>query len=189
MSATKTRTRTRSTKRRGGKMHQFICVDPELCTGCETCESVCSFVHDGEFNPITTRIHRVRIEPLLNIALACQKCEDAPCIRSCPEHALEKDEETGSIIVINDKCNGCGFCIRGCDYGVCTIHIDTEKAILCDLCESMKEEFIDPAQGKVPQCIEVCPKEAISLKDVEQLGEQTRVAAVRRLFPEEAEEA
>ena len=92
------------------RVHQFIIVDPELCTGCETCESVCSFVHDGEFNPINTRIHRVRIEPIFNIALACQKCEDAPCIRSCPEKALDKDED-GSIIVDSDKCNGCGFCI------------------------------------------------------------------------------
>ena len=101
-----------SLKKRGGKMHQFIIIDPDLCTGCETCESVCSFVHDGEFNPINTRIHRVRIEPVFNIALACQKCEDAPCIRSCPEKALDKNEETGSIIVDDDKCNGCAFCIR-----------------------------------------------------------------------------
>ncbi|MBW1814462.1 MAG: 4Fe-4S binding protein, partial [Deltaproteobacteria bacterium] len=57
-----------SLKKRGGKMHQFIIIDPDLCTGCETCESVCSFVHDGEFNPINTRIHRVRIEPVFNIA-------------------------------------------------------------------------------------------------------------------------
>jgi len=100
------------TKKRGGKVHQFIVIDPNLCSGCETCESVCSFVHDGEFNPINARIHRVRIEPVFNIALACQKCEDAPCIRSCPEKALEQNPETGSIIVDDDKCNGCGFCVE-----------------------------------------------------------------------------
>ncbi len=110
------------TKKRGGVVHQFIIVDPNLCSGCEifvqfdrkrkTCESVCSFVHDGEFNPINTRIHRVRIEPVLNVALACQKCDDAPCVRSCPEKALEQDKETGSIIVDDDKCNGCAFCIK-----------------------------------------------------------------------------
>ncbi|MHA1782258.1 MAG: 4Fe-4S binding protein, partial [Promethearchaeota archaeon] len=57
-------------KKRGGVIHQFIVVDPKLCTGCETCESVCSFVHYGEFNPILSRIHRVRIEPVFNIALS-----------------------------------------------------------------------------------------------------------------------
>jgi len=92
-------------------VHSFIIVDPELCTGCETCESVCSFVHDGEFNPMNTRIHRVRIEPVLNVALACQKCENSNCIRACPEHALDKAED-GSIVVDDDKCNGCAYCIE-----------------------------------------------------------------------------
>lgn len=174
-------------KRKKKRLHQYIFVDPELCTGCETCESVCSFVHDGEFNPINTRIHRVRIEPLINIALACQKCEDAPCIRACPEKALDKDQE-GSIVVDDEKCTGCGFCVRACDFGVISLHLENQKALVCDLCEGMKEEFIDPEVGKKePQCIDLCPKEAISLKTVEQIGEGTRIDAVRRLFAEELE--
>ncbi|KKL93826.1 hypothetical protein LCGC14_1870810 [marine sediment metagenome] len=59
----------------------------------------------------------------------------------------------------------------------------TQKAITCDLCVSMKEEFIDEESGKIePQCILVCPKEAISLKDVEQIGEEKQIDAVKRLF-------
>jgi len=164
------------------KFHQFIVVDANLCTGCETCESVCSFVHDSEFNPINTRIHRIRIEPILNVALACQKCDEAPCIKSCPEHALDKDDE-GSIVVDEDKCNGCGFCVRACDFGVMSLHLATMKALTCDLCEGMKEEFIDAEVGKKePQCIAVCPKEAISLKNVVQIGEGTRIEAAKKLF-------
>ncbi|MBY9005532.1 MAG: 4Fe-4S dicluster domain-containing protein [Candidatus Lokiarchaeota archaeon] len=170
------------------KIHQCLIVDPELCTGCETCESVCSFVHDGVFNPINTRIHRVRVEPVFNIALACQKCEDAPCIRACPEKALDKDEG-GSIVVNDDKCNGCGFCIRACQFGCISLHLDSQNALVCDLCENMKEEFIDLEVGKKePQCIVVCPKEAISLKNVEQIGEETRFDAVKRLFSEQIRE-
>ncbi|MHA1459166.1 MAG: 4Fe-4S dicluster domain-containing protein [Promethearchaeota archaeon] len=164
------------------KFHQFIVVDANLCTGCETCESVCSFVHDGEFNPINTRIHRIRIEPILNVALACQKCDEAPCIKSCPEHALDKDDE-GSIVVDEDKCNGCGFCVRACDFGVMSLHLSTMKALTCDLCEGMKEDFIDPEVGKKePQCIAVCPKEAIALLNVVQIGEGTRIEAAKKLF-------
>ena len=171
------------------KFHQFIVVNADLCTGCETCESVCSFVHTGEFNPINSRIHRVRIEPILNIALACQKCDDAPCIRACPEKALTQDGVSGNIIIDNDKCNGCGFCIRACDFGVISLQLDSQKAITCDLCEGMKEEFIDPEVGKKePQCISVCPKEAISLKNVVQIGEETRIEAAKRLFAELIEE-
>jgi Fe-S-cluster-containing dehydrogenase component len=109
-------------------------------------------------------------------------CEDAPCIRACPEKALDKNEG-GSIIVDSDKCNGCGFCIRACDFGVISLHLNTQKALVCDLCESMKDEFIDPAVGKKePQCIVVCPKECISLKSVEQIGQESRIDAVKRLF-------
>jgi len=170
------------------KFHKFIVVDANLCTGCETCESVCSFCHDGEFNPINTRIHRIRIEPILNVALACQKCDEAPCIRSCPEHALDKDDE-GSIVVDEDKCNGCGFCVRACDFGVMSLHLDTMKALTCDLCEGMKEDFIDPEVGKKePQCIAVCPKEAISLKNVVQISEGTRIEAAKKLFADLLEE-
>jgi Fe-S-cluster-containing hydrogenase component 2 len=170
------------------KHDQFIVVNADLCSGCETCESVCSFVHDGEFNPINTRIHRIRIEPILNVALACQKCDDAPCIRSCPEKALEHGED-GSILCDDDKCNGCGFCVRACDFGVMSLHIATQKALVCDLCEDMKEDYIDPEVGKKePQCIAVCPKEAISLKNVTQIGEETRMDAAKKLFSDMLEE-
>ena len=47
----------------------------------------------------------------------------------------------------------------------------------------MKEEYIDEENGKIePQCILVCPKEAISLKDVEQIGEEKWIDATKRLF-------
>ena len=64
-----------------------------------------------------------------------------------------------------------------------SLHLETQKALVCDLCENMKDEFVDDESGiKEPQCILVCPKEAISLKDVEQIGEETRIDAVKRLF-------
>ncbi len=172
------------------KLHTFIYVDPKLCTGCETCESICSFVHDGHFNPINTRIHRVRIEPIINIALSCQKCEHSKCLRSCPEKAITKDEETGSIIIDENKCNGCGFCVRACDFGLITMNIDSQKAIACDLCKYMKDEFVDPATGKKePQCVLVCPKQAISLKTVEQIGEDARIEKVKEEFAKEIKES
>ena len=70
-----------------------------------------------------------------------------------------------------------------------SLHIDTQKALVCDLCQNMREEFIDPEVGGVePQCIAVCPKEAISLKNVVQIGEETRIDAAKRLFAEVIED-
>lgn len=63
------------------------------------------------------------------------------------------------------------------------MHIQSQKALICDLCDTMKEDYINEERGeKYPACIDVCPKEAISLKDVEQIGEEKRIDAVKRLF-------
>ena len=97
-----------------------------------------------------------------------------------------KDENTGSIIIDDDKCDGCGFCSRACDFGAIALHTGTKKVVICDLCEGMRPEFIDSEDGKpTPQCIEVCPKEAIFLKSVKQIGEESRIEAVKRLMEEE----
>ena len=70
-----------------------------------------------------------------------------------------------------------------------SLHLSSQKALVCDLCEGMKEEFIDPDVGKrEPQCIAVCPKEAISLKNVVQIGEGSRIEAAKKLFAEFLEE-
>jgi Fe-S-cluster-containing hydrogenase component 2 len=54
----------------------------------------------------------------------------------------------------------------------------------------MKDDYINPERGeKYPACIDLCPKEAISLKDVEQIGEEKRIDAVKRLFSTILEES
>jgi len=156
--------------------HEFIVCDPEKCIGCETCESICSFVHDSEFNPLHSRIKRVRIEPIVNMSLSCQKCEDPDCVNACPEKALEKSEKDGSIMVDEDKCSGCAFCIRACPFGSVALSILSGKVGICDLCESTEWEE--------PQCVEFCPREALALRTVDQIGDEKRIDAVKRLLSE-----
>ncbi len=151
-------------------------VDPDLCTGCEVCESVCSFAHDGIFNPLNARITRVRIEPITNIAIGCQTCQDAACIAACPQKALSKKEPESYLLVNNDKCDGCGFCIRACPFGAITLHTTTHKAISCDLCTS--------TEYNQPQCVEVCPKEAIRVATLVEVAEDKRIVAVKKLMTE-----
>ena len=77
--------------------HKMLVIDARRCTGCEVCESVCSMVHDNEFNPINSRIHRIRIEPVINTSIACMKCYDPACVKACQINALSKNQETGVI--------------------------------------------------------------------------------------------
>jgi carbon-monoxide dehydrogenase iron sulfur subunit len=131
---------------------KFVSVNPSKCTGCGICEYACT-LEKGEtvWNPLRSRIRVIRMTPLFNFALACRFCEDAKCVTACPEKALVQSEETGVIMVKDNKCKGCDWCIQACPHGGITIHPDTGIAVACDLCEGE------------PKCVEFCPEEALEL--------------------------
>ncbi len=152
------------------KAHKFVAADPDLCTGCSTCEYACAIEKDGKFNPLRSRIRAVRVYPSSNLTIACRLCEDAPCVIACPRKALEQSEESGIILVDADKCDGCGWCVEACDFGAITIHPDTKVAIVCDLCDGD------------PKCVEICPVEAIELTSRDTLARKSRISATKKLF-------
>ncbi|MFO7836382.1 MAG: 4Fe-4S dicluster domain-containing protein [Promethearchaeia archaeon] len=159
------------------KLHKFVGCDPDLCTGCTVCEYVCSLEKEGVFNPLRSRIRAVRVYPSGNLSITCMMCEDAPCVIACPRDALQQSEEDGHIIVDEDKCNGCGWCVEACDFGAITINPDG-IAIACDLCDGE------------PECIEACPVEALSLQTRETTARKSRIAATTaRITAAEASEA
>ncbi|MEM2081351.1 MAG: thiamine pyrophosphate-dependent enzyme [Candidatus Bathyarchaeia archaeon] len=130
---------------------QSVNCDPQKCAGCVVCEYACSWEKEKVFNPLKSRIRAIRLDPLSNAALACKACKDAPCVAACPEKALKQSAETGIIMVDEDKCNGCGWCIQTCDYGAITLHPDKRKVIICDVCNGE------------PRCVQFCPEGALSL--------------------------
>ncbi len=161
-------------------LHKILVVDPRRCTGCEICESVCSFVHNEEFNPLNSRINRVRIEPVINSTLSCLSCYDPDCIKACQLLALSKDPESGLIKVDTTICDGCGACVRNCPFGAININVKERKAVVCDLCESTEE-------GE-PQCVEYCPKGAIFIEEIDpEINEdrlETLARIIKRGFPD-----
>jgi len=156
----------------------------EDCVGCAVCESVCSMVHDTEFNPINSRITRIRIEPFINMAINCQFCVDPACVKACQLNAIKQNPETKTIEVL-DACDACGACVKACPFGVIKLHTSKRKALFCDLCKNTES-------GK-PQCIEYCPKGAIYLIDVEVDENEDVIETSKNLvkgpFPEKVESA
>jgi len=151
---------------------KFVSCDPDKCVGCCVCEYACSFEKEKAFNPVKSRIRAVRLAPIINMALTCRLCEDAPCVSACPRDALTQSGETGVIIVDEDKCNGCGWCIEACDYGAIMLHPEKKVVFVCDLCE-----------GK-PKCVEWCPEESLTLVTADVLAQKARITAVKKLFQE-----
>jgi carbon-monoxide dehydrogenase iron sulfur subunit len=151
---------------------KFVSGDPAKCVGCCVCEYACSMEKEGTYNPTKSRIRVVRLNPFVNLAVACRLCEDAPCVAACPRDALSRSEETGIILVDEEKCNGCGWCIEACDYGAIQLHPEKRVAYTCDLCEGS------------PKCVEWCPEEALDFTTKDVLSQKARRTAVKKLFRE-----
>jgi carbon-monoxide dehydrogenase iron sulfur subunit len=149
---------------------KVIFCDQDKCTACGICELICSATKDKSFNPRGSRIRVIRIEPFIDVALACRFCEDAPCVAACPRDALEQSQGTSVIMVDEDKCNGCGWCIEACQFGAITFHASKKTVIACDLCDG---EAL---------CIEFCPRKALKLSTLQARSDRARVTAVRKLF-------
>jgi len=151
-------------------VHKFIMCNQEKCTGCGTCELACSVTKEKTFNPKMSRIRLVRIDPFIDMAIACRLCEDPPCVASCPRDALRQSEENGVIIVNDEKCDGCGWCIEACDFGAISIHPDKKTVVACDLCDGE------------PLCVEMCTRKALELSTLNTLSNKTRNSVVKKLF-------
>ena len=150
-------------------MYKFVNVDFNKCTGCRICEYACSMEKNKSFNPTRSRIRVVRIYPHTNAALNCRLCEDAPCITACPRKALSRSEVNGVILVEDQLCNGCGWCIKSCDFGA--IALDPKPTVkICDLCA-------DREAG--PACIEWCPEDALEMMTTSMVSQKARIEAVK----------
>lgn len=169
---------------------KFVDVDPDRCIGCGICELVCSYERGGKknFNPLRSRIKIMRLYPSLNVALACRLCEKAPCVRACPRDALRQSIEDGIIIIDGEKCDGCGWCIKACDYGAITIDPEKRVVMVCDLCKGRKGIGVFPGRQIVgPACIEWCPEEALSLTTRRSLAQKSRGKTVASLYVSDEE--
>jgi len=88
----------------------------------------------------------------------CKHCEEAGCLESCPTGSIVRTE-TGTVFTQDDVCNGCGYCVVSCPFGV----IDRRPEPLPNAGGAFKCTFCYDRQksGLVPACAKVCPTESI----------------------------
>jgi len=154
--------------------YRYIVCDPDKCVGCQFCEFICAATKHQVFNPLLSRIHNVRIEPIVMMSVACRMCEDPPCVIACPRQALSQNPETGVIMVDTELCDGCGWCIEACDFGAIFLNPETKVVEICDLCQDQEE----------PQCVKFCFKEALELSTPEVVAQKARKEVVAKLLQE-----
>lgn len=147
-----------------------ISVSPDLCTGCQTCETVCSLFHEGSCSPSLSRIQVKKWgEIAVWMAVVCQHCSDAPCIIACPTRARKRIPETQAVITDTEWCVGCKSCIYACPYGAPVIHPVLRKTMTCDLC------------GGEPLCVNACTVGALSLTSQGTISSEKRKSFAQRV--------
>ncbi len=137
-------------KHRPGK---FIRTHFDQCTGCSLCKAACSLHMFGGYNPGKAML-RIRHlwENLAHIPVVCEHCVNPMCLKVCPTKAIFKDE-TGIVIVDQEKCVSCGLCSQYCPLEMIYADPETGKAYKCDLCRGN------------PECVQACPFNALELRD------------------------
>ena len=172
--------------------------DTSVCIGCKACEVACkewNLVPDDGFNLLgmsydntgglgaNTWRHVAFIEQAapaggdfrwLMMSDVCKHCTHAACLDVCPTGALFRTEfET--VVVQEDICNGCGYCIPACPYGVIDQRPGDGRAWKCTMC------YDRIGTGLMPACATACPTESIQYGPVDELRERAaqRVDALR----------
>ena len=80
----------------------------------------------------------------------CKHCTNAGCLDACPTGAIIRTEFQ-TVIIQPDICNGCGYCIPSCPFGVPNRDPYDGRAAKCTLCYDRLEDGLEPA------CAKACP--------------------------------
>jgi formate dehydrogenase iron-sulfur subunit len=195
--------------------------DTTLCIGCKACEVACKqwnelpsdgfeFTGDSYDNTSqlsgTTWRHVAFVEQMslgeeglrdrwLMLSDVCKHCANAGCMEACPTGAIVRNE-FGAVFVQPDVCNGCGYCVVSCPFGVidlietfdpkgtlynlATLRTDRREAEQtalqatggvagkCTLCYDRQRLGVEPA------CAKACPTESIQFGEIDELRERAR---------------
>jgi formate dehydrogenase iron-sulfur subunit len=95
----------------------------------------------------------------------CKHCTHAACLDVCPTGALFRTE-FGTVVVQSDVCNGCGYCIPACPFGVIDQRHGDGRAWKCTLCYDRLKADLEPA------CAKACPTKSIQFGPLDELRER-----------------
>ena len=108
----------------------------------------------------------------------CKHCTDAACLEVCPTGALFRTE-FGTVVVQQDVCNGCGYCVPACPFGVIDQRKDDGRVWKCTLCYDRLKDDMEPA------CAKACPTNSIQFGELATLRERAehRLAHLQQCRP------
>ncbi len=185
------------------KITAFL-TDSTICIGCKACEVACKewnqlpadgydwsgFSYDNTVSLGASTWRHVKFveeDPVVGIggnsaeqmtwefsSDVCKHCEVAGCLESCPTGALVRTE-FGGVFLQPDICNGCGYCVISCPFGVVQKNEEDGRAFKCTFCIDRQKAGLQPA------CAKACPTESIKFGEIGELRAeaQRRVAKLK----------
>jgi formate dehydrogenase iron-sulfur subunit len=183
----------RSHDEQGKPRQMGFFTDTSLCIGCKACEVACKewnlVPEDGlEFSGksydntlalgANSWRHVAFIEQSKPVGAAdpqggdgvrwlmssdvCKHCAHAACLDVCPTGALTRTE-FGTVVVQSDVCNGCGYCVPACPFGVIDRREQDGRVWKCTLCYDRLRDDMEPA------CAKACPTKSIQFGPLPEL--------------------
>lgn len=164
-------------------------IDIDKCIGCGRCVAACKIENDvpleggyfntwveryviqtddqvvvdspnGGFDGFSTTASEGEILRTFFVPKLCNQCENPPCVQVCPVGATFTTKD-GVVLVDDEYCIGCRYCIQACPYGARWFHPEKHVAAKCTFCY---HRIVD---GLVPACVEVCPTGARIFGEIE----------------------
>ena len=100
----------------------------------------------------------------------CKHCENAGCLEACPTGSIVRTE-FGGVFIQPDICNGCGYCVVTCPFGVVDRRPGDGRAFKCTFCYDRQKVGLQPA------CATACPTQSIQFGEIGEL----RARAAQRI--------
>jgi len=101
-------------------MQRVFVVDLGKCFGCFGCAAACTNANNTPPGTLWRQVHKLPPEEgssaLRWLSLACNHCENPPCVAACPSGALLKRVEDGVVLHLEERCLGCRYCQMACPY-------------------------------------------------------------------------
>jgi len=162
--------------REGIKGKRWVMViDLSKCKNAQKCMGACQGAH--HLRPEQSHINTLKMQESKNtppyyMPKPCQHCDNPPCVAVCPVDATYKRAD-GIVLIDNERCIGCRFCIAACPYSARYLNWttplhdaeDKDKVYNVELNVPQRKGTITKClfsadrlrQGKLPYCVSACP--------------------------------
>jgi Fe-S-cluster-containing dehydrogenase component len=162
--------------REGIKSRRWVMViDLSKCRNARKCVAACQNAHDlnpGQYHMNVLQMQDSRLTADYNMPKPCQHCDNPPCVSVCPVDATYKRQD-GIVLIDNERCIGCRFCMAACPYSArifqwlepkvpeehknrnydVELNIPQKKGTISK-CLFSADRL---REGKLPYCVSACP--------------------------------